>query len=92
MKLPAAKGIKKVIKLFACVPIVNIAIVPRTAVNAVKKFSKMAFFVENPPCISTPKSPISCGISCRITAIVVAIPTGMLTKYAEPIIKPSIRL
>lgn len=36
---------------------------PRNAVNAVRKFKNNAFFFEKPPCISTPKSPISCGIS-----------------------------
>ena len=68
------------------------AMVPRIAVNAVRKLKKRALARENPPWRRTPKSPISCGISWRMTARVVAIPRGILTRYEAPITRPSIKL
>ncbi len=53
---------------------------PNIAVRAVEKFKKIALDLLNPPYIRTPKSPISCGISWKTTANVVATPRGMLAK------------
>jgi len=47
---------------------------------ATRKFSHNARVRLNPACNITPKSPISWGISCRQTAIVVASPMGTLTR------------
>lgn len=80
MKLPAAKGIKKVM-IFCVYPYSKKEITtPSIEVSAVKKLSNNALFLEYQPCTSTQKFPISCGISWNTTAKVVAIPTGMLTR------------
>ncbi len=50
------------------------------------------FRLAIPLCNNRPKSPISCGISCEATAIVVTIPVGTLTKNAAAIATPSIAL
>lgn len=52
----------------------------------------MAFFFVKPPCIRTPKSPISCGISCRAVAITVATPSEGFAKKLAAIISPSMKL
>jgi len=62
------------------------------ALSAVRKFTTNALALVNHQCISTPKSHISCGISCKSTAKLAAIPTGMLTKKLDAIIIPSIIL
>ena len=62
------------------------------AIRAERKLSHRARFFVKPEWIKTAKSPISWGISWRITAIVVAIPIGMLTRKLAPIIIPSIKL
>jgi len=50
------------------------------AMQAERKLKSKAFEREYPECRSTPKSPISWGSSCRITATVVASPTDRLAK------------
>ena len=62
------------------------------AVKAERKFNFNAFSLEYHQWINTPKSPISCGISCKRTAKAVAIPTGIESKNAEATTNQSIKL
>jgi hypothetical protein len=80
MNDPAAKGMRNH-SIFPIFPARRMATISQTIeLSAVRKFIISAFFLLNPPWMSTPKSPISCGISWRMTAMVVAIPVGILTR------------
>ena len=88
----AEKGIKnaEISSTYLCK--IKAITTPKNAVNAERKFSFNAFILEYHPWINTPKSPISCGISCKRTANAVAIPTGIESKKAEATTSPSIKL
>ncbi len=88
----AEKGIKnaEISSTYLCK--IKAITTPKNAVNAERKFSFKALALEYHPWISTPKSQISCGISCKRTANAVAIPTGIESKKAEATTNPSIKL
>ena len=88
----AEKGIKnaEISSTYLCK--IKAITTPIKAVKAERKFSFNAFILLYHPWISTTKSPISCGISCKRTANAVAIPTGIESKKAEATTRPSIKL
>ena len=80
MNPPAVKGIKKAVKLGILDPINRVKIAPNNDVNAVRKLKNNALLLCKPANSKTPKSPNSCGISCKMTAKVVVIPNGIETR------------
>lgn len=90
MNPPAAIGTSICAKLF--IGKKNPTNPPKIAAIADKKLYPNALNFENPPCIRTPKSPISWGISCKITANVVVIPKEVFAIKLTAIIKPSMKL
>ena len=79
MKPPAENGTRKFDKLIMYELAKKVIRAPKIEVKATKKFDNRAFDFENPLYNRTPKSPISCGISCNMTASVVAMPNGIDT-------------
>lgn len=87
----------------ALLPIARPMTTPMTEVRADKKLNNKAIGLGNPALMSKAKSPSSCGISCKETAIVVDKPTGneALNRLAKlpntnlkvaPIARPSVKL
>ena len=92
MNPPAVKGIIESVNFKKESLNINVRVAPNTEVKAMEKFKIKALVREKSAWIRTPKSPISCGISWAITAMVVAKPIGKETMYEPAIIKPSKKL
>jgi len=80
MNEPAANGTRNASIFHTLLASNNATTSQIIALSAVRKFTSKALFLLNPPWMRTQKSQISCGISWKTTASVVAIPVGIFTR------------